>query len=75
MLFSQTWNGARVGDAFTTLIRTYKLCDANASPHGRPDADALLSHRVERHAADLEANPRKWISIRKKDGQSENCQS
>ena len=51
-LFYKTENGAHVGDVFMSLIYTCELCGANSF-------DYLTE--LDRHAADLSANPENWM--------------
>jgi hypothetical protein len=51
-LFYKTCRGAHVGDVFMSLIHTCELCGANPF-------DYLTE--LERHSADLSANPQAWM--------------
>jgi transposase len=51
-LFYRTLNGAAVGDLFMSLIHTCQLCDANSFEY-------LIE--LQRHAAELAANPADWM--------------
>jgi len=51
-LFYKTLNGAQVSDLFMSLIHTCRLCDANSFEY---------MTELQRHAADLAANPAQWM--------------
>jgi len=51
-LFYRTLNGAQVGDLFMSLIHTCQLCGANSFEY-------LVE--LQRHAAELAANPAAWM--------------
>jgi transposase len=51
-LFYRTLNGAHVGDVFMSLIHTCELCEAD--PFG-------YLTELQRHAAELRANPGQWM--------------
>jgi len=51
-LFYRTLNGAQVGDLYMTLIHTCQLCDSNSF-------DYLIE--LQRHAAEVAAQPAKWM--------------
>ena len=51
-LFYKTLNGAQVSDLFMSLIHTCRLCDANSFEY---------MTELQKHAADLAANPAQWM--------------
>src|SRR2546427_3713097 len=63
-LFYRTLNGAQVGDLFMSLIHTCQLCGINSF-------DYLIA--LQRHAAELAAQPSKWMPLRRLRGVSQFC--